>query len=89
MKITAANVQEMNDYILSLPIGMETLNEILPTPITLKEITNIYLINSIERIILVSSTMIRSSKVFGTEENRLMNKLISEYPGYTFKVVNR
>ena len=61
MKITAANVQEMNDYILSLPIGMETLNEILPTPITLKEITNIYLINSIERIILVSSKELRST----------------------------
>ncbi len=88
MKINAANAQETKDYMFMLPFGMEMMYDVAQAPLTIKEITNIFLVHSIKRIILVSNTMIRDSNVFGTEANKLMNQLTTEYPGFTFKVVN-
>ena len=87
MKICAATAQERKDYLAYLPLGMEAMYDVIQGPITIKNIHTFYLLSPVNETIIISSSLVNKAKVFGSEENKLMNFFITNFPGFTFKVV--
>ena len=78
---------ETKDYLAYLPLGMEAMYDLIQGPVTIKTFHTFYLLSPVNETIIISSSLVNKAKVFGSEENKLMNFFITNFPGFTFKVV--
>lgn len=88
MKICKATIQETKDYLAHLPLCMKAMYSVSQEQACYdKNIHTYFLLNPVNKTIIISSSLINKAKSLGSEENKLMNYFISNFPSFTLKTV--